>query len=110
MGKRKAMPPEVAEAVLARSAGTCEAMIPGVCVGRAHHLHHRKMRSQGGEHTEENLVALCHQCHSYAHHNPAWSYERGLLIRGRDEVTWPPRYYRGVYRKEEEDGERMHRS
>lgn len=104
MGKRKAMPPDVAEAVLARADGACEAMIPGVCVGQVQHLHHRKMRSQGGGHTQENLIALCHRCHSHVHHNPAWSYERGLLIHSWGEATWPLKYYRGVHRKEEEDG------
>lgn len=104
MGKRKAMPPAVANAVLDRAEGACEAMIPGACAWQAQHLHHRKMRSQGGGHTEDNLIAVCSACHTYVHANPAWSYERGLLIRGRDEVTWPPKYYRGVYRKEEEDG------
>ncbi len=97
----KRMPFDVAEAVLARSEGACEAMIPGVCVGRAQHLHHRKMRSQGGDHTEANLIAICHRCHHHIHMNPAWSYERGLLIHGWGEVTWPPKHYRGTERKED---------
>ena len=104
MGKRKTMPFEVWIYVHERAEGACEAMIPRVCVGAAQHFHHRKMRSQGGEHTVENGLRICHACHSFIHANPAWSYERGLLIRGRDEVTWPPKYYRGVYRKEEDDG------
>ena len=100
----KRMPFDVAEAVHARSEGACEAMIRGVCIGQGQHLHHRKMRSQGGGHTEENLVVLCHQCHSYIHQNPAWSYERGLLIHGWHDVTWPPKYYRGIEREEGDDG------
>ena len=104
MGRRKAMPFEVWQYVHERADGACEAMIPGVCVGAMQHFHHRKMRSQGGEHTVHNGLGVCHACHAYIHANPAWSYERGLLIRGRDEATWPPKYYRGVYRKEEQDG------
>lgn len=92
------------ELIEVRSEGLCEAMIPGTCQFRAAHVHHRKLRSQGGGEAVESGLNLCIACHSFIHANPAWSYERGLLIRGRDEVTWPPKYYRGVYRKEEEDG------
>lgn len=88
-----------------RSEGLCEAMIPGVCQFRANHVHHRKLRSQGGTEEIDAGLHLCHQCHSYIHMNPAWSYERGLLIHGWDEVSWPPKYYRGIERKEENDAE-----
>jgi 5-methylcytosine-specific restriction endonuclease McrA len=30
-------------------------------------VHHQRFRSQSGEDTEENLIALCAECHSRAH-------------------------------------------
>ena len=45
-------------------------------------VHHMLMRSQGGGHEPENLVALCNSAHLHVHANPAESYESGLLIRG----------------------------
>lgn len=52
-----------------------------VCVGRAVHLHHRRLRSQGGGNEPENLLAVCAPCHDHIHRNPAESYERGWLLR-----------------------------
>lgn len=77
------MPGGVARMVIARADGHCEAMIIAAgCTGRAEHLHHRKLRSQGGEHTVENVVHICHRCHRWIHHHPAQSYEWGLLVKG----------------------------
>lgn len=45
--------------VRARSGGWCEVRIPGVCLGRAANMHHRKNRSQGGRADAANLVDLC---------------------------------------------------
>jgi hypothetical protein len=45
--------------VRARSGGICETRIPGVCLGRAANMHHRKNRSQGGKWTASNLIDLC---------------------------------------------------
>lgn len=92
---RKRMPAHVVREVHARSEGVCEAMIPGVCGWRGEHLHHRKLRSQGGEHTTENTLDICARCHDYVHRHTGWSYEQGLLVKGAAEVTWPPVYYRG---------------
>ena len=99
----KPMPARIRQAVYDRAEGLCEVMIPKVCDFRGCQYHHRKMRSQGGEHSEENGLWACRSCHSYIHLNPAWSYERGLLIHGWDEVSWPPDYYRGIERKEGDD-------
>lgn len=98
------MPLAVTSAVLARADGACEAMIPGVCTGYVQHLHHRKMRSQGGEHTEENLLAVCSACHTAIHNSGAWSYQRELLVHAWAEPKLPLAYYRGIYRKEDKDG------
>jgi hypothetical protein len=42
-----------------RSGGWCEVRLPGVCLGRAANMHHRKNRSQGGRADAANLVDLC---------------------------------------------------
>lgn len=97
----KRMPPVVAEAVEDRAEGMCEALIPGVCNGRAEQLHHRQMRSQGGQHTVENLGHICHRCHDHIHKHPAWAYGAGWLVHGWDVPSWPPRFYRGQIREEE---------
>lgn len=102
MSKQR-MPAAVAEAVLERADGACEGMVRGVCVGTGGHLHHRMMRSQGGRHTVENLVLLCHACHKYVHDNPAFGYKSDLLIHSWQPVEWPPRYYRGIYTPPEEE-------
>ena len=78
--KAKGIPPKVRAEVLERSQGLCE--IPhGPHIHRADHLHHRRLRSQGGEHTPENLLHVCHDIHAYIHANPALSYEQGWLRR-----------------------------
>jgi hypothetical protein len=63
-----------------RSGGRCEARTPR-CTGRSEHVHHRRMRSQGGSNTLDNLLDVCLQCHLYIHSNPTESYERFWLIR-----------------------------
>lgn len=50
------------------------------CSGRTV-VHHRLLRSQGGGHDEDNLVALCNHAHLYVHANPSESYELGLMLR-----------------------------
>lgn len=49
------------------------------------HVHHRKLRSQGGTNDLVNLLDVCTACHGTIHANPADSYENGLLIR-----SWAP--------------------
>lgn len=99
---KERVPRAVAETVIERAEGWCEAMIPGVCMGEAQHLHHRQMRSQGGGHTAENLGAVCHRCHDAVHRHTAWAYDAGWLIHGWDTPTWPPVFYRGRRNREEE--------
>jgi hypothetical protein len=66
--------------VLGRAEGRCEASTPD-CTGWALHAHHILRRSQGGQHTEENMLACCRPCHEFLHHYPSWSYRHGLLRR-----------------------------
>jgi len=101
------MPPAVAEAVLDRADGWCEAMIPTVCTGAPEHLHHRQLRSQGGEHTADNLVGICSSCHDWIHAHPKWAYRAELMVHGWEEPRFPPAFYRGCMttREEEDDGQ-----
>jgi hypothetical protein len=82
MARKKPMPPEVAEIVTERAQGMCEIMSRDTgCTGRAEHLHHRQLRSQGGEHTVENLIHICSTCHYWLHAHPAIAYTNGWLVK-----------------------------
>ncbi|HVX20931.1 MAG TPA: HNH endonuclease signature motif containing protein [Acidimicrobiales bacterium] len=67
-----------------RSGGLCEARLPG-CKLVAHHLHHRKQRSVGGQDTYENLLHLCWHCHQMIHDDETVSYARGFVVHGWDD-------------------------
>jgi hypothetical protein len=74
--------------VHARSRGRCEARIPGVCTGKATHVHHRKLRGLGGgggSNELSNLIDLCLTCHAFVHENPAWAKRVGLIVSGWDD-------------------------
>ncbi|WP_261796836.1 HNH endonuclease [Corynebacterium provencense] len=77
-------------------------MIPTVCVGPPQQIHHRQMRSQGGEHTIENGIFLCHACHAWVHAHPKWAYRAELLVHGWEEPRFPPVFYRGRMTQREE--------
>ena len=71
---KQTVPPKIRRAVSARHRHRCA--IPG-CTRRAHvDLHHVELRSRGGTHDPDNLVALCTQHHRAAH-------EGTLNVRGR---------------------------
>jgi 5-methylcytosine-specific restriction endonuclease McrA len=68
--KRGPMDPAIAEAVLRRDGG-CVAHRWGYaldvrCQGRPH-VHHRRLRAQGGADTLDNLITLCERHHDQAH-------------------------------------------
>lgn len=85
---KKPFPPDVAALIVDRAALCCEAMIVEAgCTFKAQHIHHRKMRSQGGGHTPSNCVLICYRCHDWIHKHPAVSYERGFLVRGHKDET-----------------------
>lgn len=93
-----AIPAEVRRQVEARSGGRCEAAPlwrRDGCQLDGHHLHHRKRRSQGGQHTASNLVHLCHACHRRVHAYVEQAQALGLLLRSWDPdptTDWrPPR-------------------
>lgn len=89
------VPKEVAEEVRARSEGQCEAMNFPTCTGHAEHLHHRQLRSQGGGHTVENLIAVCSSCHTWFHREVAQATSQGWIVRSVHEPVEVPMKYRG---------------
>ena len=66
-------------AVSERSRGWCEVGAGG-CRVKPSQLHHRLMRSQGGGHEADNLLAVCSPCHEYVHQHPEYAFERGCLL------------------------------
>lgn len=70
------IPHSVRRAVTARSGGWCE----GGCGRPAAHVHHRKLRSQGGTHDPVNLAHLATVCHVWAHANPLEAVALGLIV------------------------------
>ena len=59
------------------------------------HRHHRKRRSQGGDDTPTNVIAIPDELHAWIHENPEKAYQLGLLVRSTDdpaeiEITLPP--------------------
>ena len=84
--KRDRVPADVAERVIRRDRG-CVAHRWGFALDRpcrGHDvLHHRKLRSQGGPHTEANLIVLCDWHHRYAHDQErALANAAGIIVSG----------------------------
>jgi len=87
--KREPMDPNLRNLILRRDK-VCQAHPRGFasdvpCGGRLH-VHHRRLRSQGGPDTEDNLIAVCTVHHHHIHSVDRAGAERaGLVIR-----TFPP--------------------
>lgn len=45
------------------------------------HRHHRKLRSQGGDDSPENILYVTESFHRWIHANPGISYARGWLVK-----------------------------
>jgi len=71
--------------IIKRANGRCEAQIVQVCTGAGRHVHHRKLRKQGGTNGFDNLCALCTECHEWIHAHPSVSYSKGWLVH-----EWEP--------------------
>lgn len=72
------IPTKNRKVVALRSAGLCEIRIRSVCRGRAVQLHHRQRRELG-DHSPENLLAVCGLCHAAVHAHPEWAREHGFI-------------------------------
>ena len=91
--RRRQDPPELARSkhiVRSRSGGICEAGHDEVCERQAVHVHHRKLRSQGGSHQAVNLLDLCGPCHDWIHAHPDEAVERGWLLRSWQRESGQP--------------------
>lgn len=71
----KSMHPSLRSEVMRSTGGKCV-----LCPRDAAHLHHRKLRSQGGTDDPDNLIPLCNGCHETIHANPEWAMEHGLIV------------------------------
>lgn len=85
---------EVVEQVRERSNGACEAGERSVCTYRAAHIHHKKLRSQGGSDDPRNLLFICQPCHLFIHSNVSEAKTRGWLT-----PSWAPEFYGGEPRE-----------
>ena len=75
------MDKKIAETVLARAKGYCEACgLPGDDFA----LHHRKLKSRGGKDEVANLIAVHHKCHNLGtdsiHLNPQKATIKGFMV------------------------------
>ena len=80
--RRAPMDEALRDAVLARDNWTCQlrAVAHG-CRGKLH-VHHIRLRSQGGWDTMENLVTLCPDAHDWVHNRDRAQAEAlGLIVR-----------------------------
>jgi hypothetical protein len=62
-----------------RCGGYCDCCGSSLLVSEMH-VHHRRLRSQGGSNDVSNLLALHDRCHASVHQNPRLSYEMGWLV------------------------------
>lgn len=81
---------KVREIVRTRSGGKCEAVVPGVCLGLAQSMHHR--RKPGRVWQPSNLLHLCGDgtigCHGWIEANPELAHYDGLwLFAGEAPLT-----------------------
>lgn len=50
------------------------------CTLRSAHVHHRKIRKQGGTNGLDNLLDTCLNCHTWIHANPELAFKLRLLV------------------------------
>lgn len=78
--KRERMDEELRMRVLRRDGWRCQLTVAHDCRGDLH-VHHRRLRSQGGPDTMENLVSLCPVAHDWVHGHRAEAEELGMILR-----------------------------
>lgn len=54
------------------------------------HVHHRRLRSQGGPSTYSNQVTLCQECHGKMHASPKLAHQLGFILRHGEEPGLRP--------------------
>jgi hypothetical protein len=75
------IPATVRVAVGDRAGGYCDWC--GLPMG-TFDAHHRQLRSRGGKHTLQNLVAPHRACHEYIHGHPSEATARGFMVSSWD--------------------------
>lgn len=91
------MHPLVRQLVFERADGLCDSCGQPV-PAKGWHFHHRKLRAQGGRDDAANGLCLHETCHFVIHREPAWAYERGLLVRQRQDPSVVPVLLHGQVR------------
>jgi len=95
--RRKPMSKVLRHAVWARDGGLCQFAGESVSEQDAE-IHHRKLRSRGGQDTPENLITLCGTHHRAVHANPIASTERGFICPStEDPAHWPVHRYLSLW-------------
>lgn len=83
---------ELREIVYQRCKGYCEKC--GLPLGNDWALHHRKLRSRGGEDSVSNFLALHHKCHNIGtdsvHANPSIATAKGFMVSSWNEPNECP--------------------
>jgi len=83
---------EVVELVKARANGYCE--VCGKPEQASMALHHRKLKSRGGQDTVSNLIRICHKCHNRGtksiHMNPMDAESKGWMVGSWQEPEVAP--------------------
>lgn len=87
--KRPDIPGQVRRQVMARAGGWCEVTKDDGtrCRSAAEHLHHIRRRSQGGNDSPANLLAVCQSHHLWIHDHPDQAARMGYLRRTESEPT-----------------------
>ena len=86
---------KVVKIVEERAGNYCES-----CGGRAQEsmaLHHRKLKSRGGQDTPANLIRVHHSCHNLGtdsiHAKPSWATDKGFMVSSWNEPEQTPMVY-----------------
>lgn len=89
---RARIPRETRATVLTRAEGRCDrcGLALTMTWDMTPELHHRKLRSRGGNHDIANLLALHAGCHRWVHANPAEATRLGLMVGACEDPTDVP--------------------
>jgi hypothetical protein len=108
---KPAVPARILVALVARSGGVCEILLPGcnrVAIDPAHRLKQgmggRKGDAKTAHDVLSNLLHACRFCHSHCHASPAEAYSHGWMLREGNNPLTEPALYRGQSRWLTDDG------
>lgn len=87
---RERMDPKLRAYIYQRSRGRCDLCAEHLNPNRWE-AHHRRLRSQGGQDSPCNIIALHGaSCHARVHGRPEWSYRHGFMVPSwADPADWP---------------------